>query len=164
MLAIRASATHVPQRVKNLILPYVRPLTTVEVDPLNKPAQISWVLASHDPCRLAAFYAALFGVCAEQGFSTNHWVIAFSEGSQLELYKPSRKRPFPTRGQHLAPCLRLRGSEDPLEQLTSRLPGWCALGASIAEPPRREPFGAECWLLDPEDNAVLVVVPTRSDQ
>ena len=136
----------------------------MDVDPLNKPDQISWVLASHDPAGLAAFYAALFGVCAHQGFSTSHWVIALSEGSQMEIYKPSSKRPFPNRGQHLAPCLRLQSSLDPLDQLTSRLPVWCALGASIAEPPRLEAFGAECWLLDPEKNSVLVVVPIRSDR
>jgi len=32
------------------------------------------------------------------------------------------------------------------------------LGASLQEPPREEPFGAEAWLLDPEDNRLLLLV------
>jgi hypothetical protein len=33
-----------------------------------------------------------------------------------------------------------------------------ALGAITAEPPRRESFGAEAWLLDPEGNRLLLLV------
>jgi hypothetical protein len=32
------------------------------------------------------------------------------------------------------------------------------LGASVGDPPRQEPFGAEAWLLDPEGNRVLLLV------
>ena len=32
------------------------------------------------------------------------------------------------------------------------------LGASVGDPPRQEPFGAEAWLLDPEDNRLLLLV------
>lgn len=131
-------------------------------EPLNKPDQISWVLASHDPSRLAAFYSRVFGVEAAQGFSATHWVLDLAAGLSLEIYRPSRQRPFPDRGRHLAPCVRLTPSPDPLSDLTIQLPIWEAAGASIADPPRLEAFGAECWLLDPEDNAVLVVVPALS--
>ncbi|MEB3354768.1 MAG: hypothetical protein VKM34_11145 [Cyanobacteriota bacterium] len=33
-----------------------------------------------------------------------------------------------------------------------------ALGASLLDPPRQEPFGAEAWLLDPEGNRLLLLV------
>jgi hypothetical protein len=33
------------------------------------------------------------------------------------------------------------------------------LGASLQEPPRQEAFGAEAWLLDPEGNRLLLVLP-----
>ena len=33
-----------------------------------------------------------------------------------------------------------------------------ALGAVPVEPPRQEPFGAEAWLADPEDNRLLLLV------
>jgi hypothetical protein len=32
------------------------------------------------------------------------------------------------------------------------------LGASVGDPPRQESFGAEAWLLDPEDNRLLLLV------
>jgi predicted enzyme related to lactoylglutathione lyase len=32
------------------------------------------------------------------------------------------------------------------------------LGASVVDPPRQEPFGAEAWLLDPEGNRLLLLV------
>jgi hypothetical protein len=32
------------------------------------------------------------------------------------------------------------------------------LGASLQDPPRQEPFGAEAWLLDPEGNRLLLLV------
>ena len=32
------------------------------------------------------------------------------------------------------------------------------IGASVREPPREEPFGAEAWVLDPEDNRLLLLV------
>ena len=32
------------------------------------------------------------------------------------------------------------------------------LGASVGDPPRQEPFGAEAWLLDPEGNRLLLLV------
>ena len=32
------------------------------------------------------------------------------------------------------------------------------LGASVQDPPRQEPFGAEVWLLNPEENRLLLLV------
>ena len=32
------------------------------------------------------------------------------------------------------------------------------LGATVDDPPRQEPFGAEAWLLDPEANRLLLLV------
>lgn len=44
----------------------------------------------------------------------------------------------------------------------ARLNGWITaalnLGASLQEPSRQESFGAEAWLLDPEDNRLLLLV------
>ena len=49
--------------------------------------------------------------------------------------------------------------DGPLEALQQQLPTWLALGASLMEPARQEPFGAEVWLADPEGNPVLMVQP-----
>ena len=120
---------------------------------------LSWVLAAEDPQRLAAFYAALLECPQKQGFSPSHWIVDLAGGCRLEIYRPSRQRPFPLRGRALAPCLRLAPSKVPLEHLQQQLPAWIALGASLIEPARLEAFGAEVWLADPEGNPVLVVQP-----
>ena len=120
---------------------------------------LSWVLAAEDPQRLAGFYAALWECPQEQGFSGSHWIVESAGECRLEIYRPSRQRPFPLRGRALAPCLRLAPSKDPLEHLQQQLPAWIALGASLIEPARLEAFGSEVCLADPEGNPVLVVQP-----
>ena len=95
----------------------------------------SIVLAADDPASLARFYGAL-----------------------LEVYAPSRSRPRPRQQGRLALCLQrqVEGSA-----AASVLDDWISraleLGASVADPPRQEPFGAEAWLLDPEGNRLLLL-------
>ena len=120
---------------------------------------LSWVLAANDPAQLAGFYAALFGVEQRQGFSASHRCLDLDGQVRLEIYRPSSRRPFPSRGRCLAPCLRLPPDPQPLDRLEQQLPTWLALGATVVEPVRLEPFGAEVWLADPEGNPVLVVQP-----
>ena len=120
---------------------------------------LSWVLAAEDPQRLARFYAALLGCPQRDGFSPSHCIVDLGGAGRLEIYRPSRNRPFPQRGRVVAPCLRLPPMDGPLEALQQQLPTWLALGASLMEPARQEPFGAEVWLADPEGNPVLVVQP-----
>ena len=69
--------------------------------------QISWVLAAEDSTRLATFYSELFQATLMPGVAEHHCIVQFSDGTRLEIYQPSRRRPFPDRGKALAPCLRL---------------------------------------------------------
>ena len=147
-------------RFKDSIVPYVVSQTTSCQLISMKPTSISWVLAAHEPEPLARFYAAAFGTVAERGFSQQHWRVQLADGGCLEIYRPSRSRPFPERGRALAPCLRLPACQHPLEQLEGCLPELIASGASVQQPPRLEPFGAEAWLEDPEQNPLLVVSPS----
>jgi len=121
----------------------------------------TWVLAAQDPANLARFYGALLGVEPITGLSSQHWRIPLPAGDELEIYRPSRHRPFPDRGRALAPCLRQSARPDPLEVLQEWVNEAVASGAVVVEPPRREVFGAECWLNDPEGNAVLLLVPLQ---
>ena len=147
-------------RFKNLILPHVVSQTTSCQRISMKPSSITWVLAAHNPESLARFYATAFGTIAEPGFSSQHWRVPLADGGCLEIYRPSRSRPFPERGRTLAPCLKLSACEHPLEQLGACLPELIASGARVQQPPRLEPFGAEAWLEDPEENPLLVVAPS----
>jgi hypothetical protein len=117
------------------------------------------VLAADDPAALARFYGALLHVEPLPGLSSTHWRVPWPAGGWLEVYAPSRSRPHPRQPGRLAQCLQRKADA------TGTLPvlhDWIAtaleLGASVVDPPRQEPFGAEAWLLDPEGNRLLLLV------
>ena len=124
--------------------------------------QISWVLAAEDSARLAKFYSELFQATLKPGVAQHHCIVQFSDGTQLEIYQPSRRRPFPARGKALAPCLRLSPSQEPLPELQRLLSNALQRGGSLLEEARLEPFGAEAWIHDPEGNALLLLAPLAS--
>jgi len=119
----------------------------------------SLVLAADDPVSLARFYGALLNVEPRPGLSGTHWRVPWPAEGWLELYAPSRSRPQPRQPGRLALCLQRKA--DATGALAA-LHAWIAmaleLGASVEDPPRREPFGAEAWLLDPEGNRLLLLV------
>ena len=121
--------------------------------------QISWVLAAEDSTRLATFYCELFQATLKPGVAEHHCIVQFSDGTQLEIYQPSRRRPFPDRGKALAPCLRLSPSQQPLLALQRLLSNALQCGGSLLEEARLEPFGAEAWIQDPEGNPLLLLAP-----
>ena len=124
--------------------------------------QISWVLAAEDPNRLGRFYSELFQAGLLLGVADHHRIVQFSDGTRLEIYRPSSKRPFPKRGRALAPCLRLSPSRDPLPELQRLVSTALQQGGSLVEDARVEPFGAEAWIHDPEGNSLLLLVPLAS--
>ena len=123
---------------------------------------LSWVLAAREPQQLARFYADLLDCEPDPGLSPHHWRLALPGGALLEIYRPSRQRAVPEQGRALAACLKWPADPNPLPTLRSWVDRAEGLGASVDEPPRRESFGAEAWLLDPEGNALLLLVPLPS--
>ena len=129
------------------------------------PMQISLVLAAHDPMALSQFYAALFGANVRDGKADHHRILELQDGLKLEIYRPSQHRPFPAAGRALSVCLKLPAHNTPLIELQQHISRALHLGATVLEPARLEPFGAECWMNDPEGNAVLLLVPiARTEQ
>jgi hypothetical protein len=119
----------------------------------------SLVLAADDPAALARFYGALLHVEPLLGLSSTHWRVPWPAGGWLELYAPSRSRPQPRQSGRLAPCLQRKAdAAGPLAVLHAWIAMALELGASVEDPPRQEPFGVEAWLLDPEDNRLLLLV------
>ena len=121
--------------------------------------QISWVLAAEDSARLATFYSELFQAKLNPGVAEHHCIVQFSDGTQLEIYRPARRRSFPARGRALAPCLRLPPSQEPLPELQRLLSNALQRGGTVLEEARLEPFGAEAWIHDPEGNPLLLLAP-----
>ena len=119
----------------------------------------SLVLAADDPAALAQFYGALLGAQPQPGLSAAHWRVPWPAGGWLEVYAPSRNRPQLRLQGRLALCLQ-RKADGPgaLAVLHAWIEEALELGASVGDPPRQEPFGAEAWLLDPEGNRLLLLV------
>jgi hypothetical protein len=119
----------------------------------------SIVLAADNPAALARFYGALLDVQPQPGLSATHWRVPWPAGGWLEIYAPSRSRPQPRQPGRLALCLQREAEgRDTDAVLNSWIEAALGLGASLLDPAREEPFGAEAWLLDPEDNRVLLLV------
>ena len=114
---------------------------------------------------LSQFYAALFGAVVRDGKADHHRILELKDGLKLEIYRPSQHRPFPAAGRALSVCLKLPAHNTPLIELEQHISRAHHLGATVLEPARLEPFGAECWMNDPEGNAVLLLVPiARTEQ
>jgi hypothetical protein len=119
----------------------------------------SLVLAADDPAALARFYGDLLHVELQPGLSSTHWRVPWPAGGWLEVYAPSRSRPQPRQPGRLALCLQRKAdATGALAVLHAWIATALELGASVADPPRQEPFGAEAWLLDPEGNRLLLLV------
>ena len=124
---------------------------------------LSWVLAAKNPQALAEFYAQALGCTCRSGLSDQHWMVALPTGGTLQIYRPSRLRPWPIRGAALAPCFQRVGSDHPETELGHWIEQLEALGAKRREAARLESFGAECWMEDPEEQPFLtLVLPQRS--
>ena len=96
------------------------------------------LLAADDPAALAQFYGGLLDVEPLPGLSATHWRVPWPAGGFLELYAPSRSRPQAVLNDWAQAAL--------------------AMGASLLEPPRQEPLGAELWPLDLEGNRLLLLL------
>lgn len=125
---------------------------------------VSWVLASRKPKQLAKFYADLLGTSPKPGLADHHWMVSLPSQGTLQIYTPSRSRPWPASGAALAPCLQRKAETDPLRELRAWQSHVIQLGGRSTEEPRLESFGAECWLEDPEGQKfLLLVLRSRSE-
>ncbi len=117
------------------------------------------MLAADDSAALARFCGALLNVEPQPSLSSTHWRVPSPAGGSLEVYAPSRSRPQPRKPGRLALCLQRQAeATDALAVLHAWICTAQELGASVGDSPRQEPFGAEAWLLDPEDNRLLLLV------
>jgi hypothetical protein len=121
----------------------------------------SLVLAADDPAALAPFDGALLNVEPKPGLSSTHWRVPWPAGGWLEIDAPSKSRPQPRRQGRLALCPQRPADETgALAVLRAWVSSALELGATVVDPPRQEPFGAEAWLQDTEGNRLpLLVMP-----
>ena len=131
-------------------------LTTTNMS--AEKTSLSWVLAANNPQSLAEFYARAWGCSCRAGLSDQHWMVSLPTGGPLQIYCPSRQRPWPVRGAALSPCFQRIGTDHPETELGGWIQQLEALGARRREAARLESFGAECWMEDPEGQPFLTLV------
>ncbi len=126
--------------------------------------ELSLVIASPNPTRLAEFYSYALNVKAQVGSDENHYVIHQSNGKRIQIYKPSQDYLFTEAGRRVSFCLTASPSRNPLSSIEKWSLMLIARGATSLEEPSVQTFGAETWLADPEGNEFLILVPTYNNK
>ena len=120
---------------------------------------INFVIASENPKELSGFYAKINSDKVNKGFNSNHFFISLSSRSKIDFYKPNKNHEWQRKGNSTSLCFQREPCEDPskiIESWTSEMLkiGGIAMGIS-----KLAKFGCEQWMLDPEGNQFLILVP-----
>ena len=122
--------------------------------------EVSTVIAAHHPRELAEFYASFNDVEVVEGINNNHFVLFLPNGLKIEFYKPSKASSWPEKGRSCALCFKKEPSSDSLQSLNDWSSELIGLGGKLLTDVKVQSFGAEVWLLDPEGNVFLILVPS----
>tara|TARA_Y100001968_G_C19272781_1_gene675121 strand:+ start:361 stop:741 length:381 start_codon:yes stop_codon:yes gene_type:complete len=123
-----------------------------------KRSEISWVLGSDDPKKLAEFYALAMDSEIQPGLSSKHWIVVHPNGIKIQIYSPSSKKITFPKGRNFAPCLYRKSLRNPVVTIQEWVSDLISIGASVSENIKKEPFGYEIWMMDPENNHFLLIV------
>ena len=123
---------------------------------------INFVIASENPKELSDFYSKINSGKANKGFNSTHYFISLSNRSKIHFYRPNKNHVWERKGNSTSLCFQGEPSEDPskiIERWTSEILkiGGTAIGIS-----KLAQFGSEQWMLDPEGNQFLILIPYLS--
>ena len=127
---------------------------------------INFVIASENPKELSGFYAKINYDKASKGLNATHYFISLSNRSKIHFYRPNENHKWKRKGNSTSLCFQREPCEDPskiIECWTSEI---LKIGGSSVSMPKFAKFGSEQWMLDPEGNQFLIMVPylsTRSN-
>ena len=123
---------------------------------------INFVIASKNPKELSGFYAKINSDNAKKGFNAFHYFISLSNRSKIHFYWPNEKHEWPRKGNSTSLFFQREPCEDPskiIECWTSEI---LKIGGSAIGIPKLANFGSEQWMLYPEGNQFLILVPYLS--
>ena len=123
---------------------------------------INFVIASENPKELSIFYAKINSGKVIKGFNTTHYFISLSNRSKIHFYRPNENYEWQRKGNSTSLCFQGEPSEDPatiIERWTSEI---LKIGGSAMGKTKLANFGSEQWMLDPEGNQFLILVPYLS--
>ena len=120
---------------------------------------INFVIASENPKELSGFYAKINSDKANQGFNSTHYFILLSNRSQIHFYRPNEKHKWERRGNSTSLCFQSEPSRDPLKTIECWTSEIIKIGGAVVGVSKLEKFGSEQWMIDPEGNQFLILVP-----
>ena len=120
---------------------------------------INFVIASENPKELSGFYAKINSDKASKGLNATHYFISLSNRSKIHFYRPNGNHKWQRKGNSTSLCFQREPSEDPLKIIESWSFEILKIGGSAMGTPKLVEFGSEQWMLDPEGNQFLILVP-----
>ena len=121
--------------------------------------KINFVIASKNPQELSGFYAKINSDRVNKGFNATHYFISLSNRSKIHFYRPNENHDWQRKGNSTSLCFQ----REPCADSTKILESWTSeilkIGGSAMGIPKLANFGSEQWMLDPEGNQFLILVP-----
>jgi len=125
---------------------------------------INFVIASKNPKELSSFYAKINSDKVNEGFDATHYFISLSNRSKIHFYQSNENIEWQRKGNSTSLCFQREPSEDPSKIIVSWTSEILKIGGSELGIPKLANFGSEQWMLDPEGNQFLIVVPHLSKE
>ena len=121
--------------------------------------EVSFVIASEQPQKLAEFYAQVDLANTLRKVASEYYEVIFQNKLKLRIYKSSFDEDYSSLRGSTALCFKKKASKDPLKVLEKWASEITKYGARIASDIKLERFGCEVWALDPDGNSFLIFVP-----
>ena len=125
---------------------------------------INFVIASKNPKELSGFYAKINSDNVNKGFNATHYFISLSNQSKIHFYQPNENHEWQRKGNSTSLCFQCEPCEEPSKIIKSWTSEIRKLGGSAIGNPKLANFGSEQWILDPEGNQFLILVPYLSNE
>ncbi len=122
----------------------------------------SILIACKNPKKLSKFYSLVSNSSVSNGITDIDYELRDNSSFQVSFYKPSSKRDsIRKKPPSIAICFKKQPSSDPESVLADWVKEVISYGGKLFNGPDLEPFGAEAWMLDAEDNKFLIFVPYK---
>ena len=120
---------------------------------------INFVIASKNPKELTEFYAKINSDKVNKGFNATHYFISLSNRSKIHFYRPNENHEWQRKGNSPSLCFQGEPSEDPSKMIERWISEILKIGGRVMGISKLAKFGCEQWMLDPEGNQFLILVP-----
>jgi hypothetical protein len=94
-----------------------------------------------------------------KGFNATHYFISLSNRSKIHFYRPNKNHEWQRKGNSTSLCFQREPCEDPSKIIESWTSEILKIGGSAMGISKLAKFGCEQWMLDPEGNQFLILVP-----